>query len=259
MERGGGLRHGSIGATPDRARRRSRSIRVTILAWPVGAHGARPTGFHTNWIRTMTHNPASCWTAHHSQYHSAASAAQITKCRYVHQYGADRRTNNPRSSDMSARSAYLLLSFLSGMSRNQRHADPPGIVQALPNRLTGDRHDPAAGLSRDRASQPRSDFQRSALAQPRSALPALPHDPRRGRASSMPLVERLSPARYRRPFLRSVQLDGEPCAKAQTQAAKAASEGKTPAALRFNVTGGTHDRNPPNAQDDSYGASSTRR
>lgn len=250
----------------------------------------------------MTHNPASCWTAHHSQYHSAASAAQITKCRYVHQCGAERRSSNPQSSDMSARSADLLLSFLSGMSRNPRHADPPGILRALSDRLTGDqpdralhmrrhrwhlagyqdprlprrprpsaspparrraarsnRHDPTAGLSRDRASQPQSDFQPPARAQSRSALPALPHDPRRGRASPVPLVERFSSARDRRHLLRSVQLDGEPCAKARTEAAKAASEGRTPAALRFNVIGGTHDRNPPNAQDDSHGTSSTRR
>ena len=121
-------------------------------------------------------------------------------------------------------------------------ASPPARRRAA----RSDRDDQTDGLYLDRASQPRSDVQWPAWAQPRSALPARPHDPRRGRASPEPLVERLSPARYRRPFLRSVQLDGQPCAKARTQAAKDASEGRTPAALRFNVTGGTHDRNPPN-------------
>ena len=67
-------------------------------------------------------------------------------------------------------------------------------------------HDTQAGLPGDRAPQSRSDFQRTALAQPRGALPALPHDPRRARASPSALVERLSQACTRRPLFRALQL-----------------------------------------------------
>lgn len=69
-----------------------------------------------------------------------------------------------------------------------------------------DPHDPQARLSRDRPPQSRSELQRAALAQPCSTLPALPHDSRRGRAPATPMVERVPPARARRPLLRPVQL-----------------------------------------------------
>ena len=69
-----------------------------------------------------------------------------------------------------------------------------------------DPDDAQARLSRDRPPQPRPDLQRPAMAQPRRALPTLPHDPRRSRTSPTPLVERLPTARARRPLLRSIQL-----------------------------------------------------
>ena len=74
-------------------------------------------------------------------------------------------------------------------------------------RATGRRPDDAkARLPGDRSSQPRPDVQRSALAQPRSALSALPHDPRRSRTSAPPVVECVPAARLGRSFHRAVQL-----------------------------------------------------
>ena len=66
--------------------------------------------------------------------------------------------------------------------------------------------DPKARLPGDRSSQSRPDVQRSALAQPRSALSALPHDPRRSRTSAPPVVECVPAARLGRSFHRAVQL-----------------------------------------------------
>lgn len=66
--------------------------------------------------------------------------------------------------------------------------------------------DPKARLSGDCSSQSRPDVQRPALAQPRSALSALPHDPRRSRTSAPPLVECVPAARLGRSFQRAVQL-----------------------------------------------------
>ena len=63
-----------------------------------------------------------------------------------------------------------------------------------------------AGLSRDRPPQPRPDLQRATLAQSCRALPALPHDPRRSRASPSSLVERVPPASAGRPLFGSLQL-----------------------------------------------------
>jgi len=119
--------------------------------------------------------------------------------------------------------------------------------------------DTQARLSCDRPPQPRPDLQRPALAQSRSALPALPHDPRRGRASSAPLVERVPQTGDRRPLFGSLQLEAEPSARVRTWAAKAASEERMPAALRFNFAGGTHDRDPSNPQDDRHGTTPARR
>ena len=74
-------------------------------------------------------------------------------------------------------------------------------------RTTGRRpDDPKARLPGDRSSQSRPDVQRSALAQPRSALSALPHDPRRSRTSAPPVVECVPAARLGRSFHRAVQL-----------------------------------------------------
>lgn len=74
-------------------------------------------------------------------------------------------------------------------------------------RTTGRRpDDPKARLPGDRSSQSRPDVQRSALAQPRCALSALPHDPRRSRTSAPPMVECVSAARLGGSFYRAVQL-----------------------------------------------------
>ena len=58
-----------------------------------------------------------------------------------------------------------------------RRLRPSASSSARRRAARSDRHDPTAGLSRNRASQSRSDFQRFALAQSRSTLPALTHDP----------------------------------------------------------------------------------
>lgn len=63
-----------------------------------------------------------------------------------------------------------------------------------------------ACLLGDRPPQPRPDVQRPTVAQPRGALSALPHDPRRPRTSSAPVVECFSTARLGRSFHRAVQL-----------------------------------------------------
>ena len=67
-------------------------------------------------------------------------------------------------------------------------------------------HHAQARLSCNCAPQPRSDLQRTGLAKSRGALPTLPHDPRRGRASPAPLVECLPPARNGRPLLGALPL-----------------------------------------------------
>lgn len=141
--------------------------------------------------------------------------------------------------------------------RLARWSRPPASPPARLRAARGNRDDAHAGLSRDRPSQPRPDLQRPALAQPRGAVSALPHDPRRSRTSSAPLVERLSPTRDRRPLLGSLQL--APFATMRTRAAIAASQERMPVALGFNVSGGTHDRNPSNPQDDRHGPSPARR
>ncbi len=84
-----------------------------------------------------------------------------------------------------------------------------GVGSATPGLRAArrDPHDAQARLSGNRAPQPRSDLQRPALAQSRCSLPAMPYDPRRARASSAPLVERLRVARDRRSFLGPLQLD----------------------------------------------------
>jgi hypothetical protein len=66
--------------------------------------------------------------------------------------------------------------------------------------------DPKARVPGYRSSQPRSDVQRSALAQPRSALSALPHDPRRPRTPAPPVVECVPASRLGRSFHRAIQL-----------------------------------------------------
>jgi hypothetical protein len=136
---------------------------------------------------------------------------------------------------------------------------PSASPRARLRTARSDPHDPQARLSRNRAPQSRSDLQRTALAKPRRTLPALPHDPRRARASPSPLVERLSPTRARRPLFWSLQLEDAPSARTRNGAAKAASEERMPTALRFKFCGGTHDRNSPKPQDDRHGTSPVRR
>ena len=90
-----------------------------------------------------------------------------------------------------------------GLARRPRSSAP---VRAGVRAARCDPDDAQACLSRDRAPQPRPDLQRPAMAEPRRALSALPHDPRRGRTSPAPLVERLPSPRSRRPLLRPIQL-----------------------------------------------------
>jgi hypothetical protein len=176
-----------------------------------------------------------------------------TRRRAVRALSAPART--PRYA--ASRHGWRLVGYRdSRLARRPRpSASPPAWLCAA----RGDRHDAQASLSRDRAPQPRSDLQRSALAQPRRALSALPHDPRRARTSPASLVERLSPACARRPLFWHLKLEGGPSAKTRTRAAKAASEGRIPAAFRFKFSGGTHDRNSSNLQDDRHGTSPARR
>ena len=122
-----------------------------------------------------------------------------------------------------------------------------------------DPNDAQARVSGDRAPQSRSDLQRTALARSRRALPAMPHNPRRARASPAPLVECLSPACARRPLFWPLQLEDATSARARSRAALAALEGRMPAALRFNCSGGTHDRNRSKQQDDRDGATAAGR
>jgi hypothetical protein len=82
-------------------------------------------------------------------------------------------------------------------------ASSPGIRHAR-----RDPHDAQARLSGHRAPQSRSDVQRTALAQSRCLIAALPHGPRRARASSPTPVERLPQTGARRPFFRALQLSG---------------------------------------------------
>ena len=90
-----------------------------------------------------------------------------------------------------------------GLVRRSR----PAIAAAARVRTAGaDPHHAQARLSGDRAPQPRSDLQRTGLAKSRGALPTLPHDPRRGRASPASLVECLPAARARRPLLGTLPL-----------------------------------------------------
>ena len=96
----------------------------------------------------------------------------------------------------------------------------------------GDPDDAQTRLSRDRPPQPRSDLQRAQMAEPGGALSALPHDPRRGRAPPAPLVERLSTPCPRRSLYRTVQLSGDPSAAANRCTA-AARDGRR----RCHVTG----------------------
>ena len=146
---------------------------------------------------------------------------------------------------------------------------------ATPARLCGARRDPddaQARLSRHRPPQSRPERQWPALAQPRRVLSALPHDPRRGRASSAPMVERLPPARARRPLHRSIPLGPLPAAAARSGrrracprisrqlAVRIASEARPPMAFRFPVTGRPfHDRTLSKLQDVSDGEITSRR
>ena len=118
----------------------------------------------------------------------------------------------------------------------------------------GNPNDAPPGLSRDRASQSRSELQRPAMAQSRGPLSALPHDPRRGRASSAPLVERLSTPGSRRPVHRPLQLEPvfarisrNTCRGAATPARALFNplrmEARPPLVRRFKVVGRlAHDR-----------------
>lgn len=67
-------------------------------------------------------------------------------------------------------------------------------------------HDAQTRLSCHRTPQPRSDFQRAAMAQSRCPLPTVPYDPRRARASPPSLVECLPPTGVGRPLHRPIQL-----------------------------------------------------
>lgn len=118
----------------------------------------------------------------------------------------------------------------------------------------------AAGLSCDRPSQSRSDRQRSALAQPRRALPAMSHAPRCGRAPPTPLVECLSPPRARRslhwPLWLSNSLNAPPSRRrrALVVAATNPPRGEDAVALRCDGAGGRCDGYLPDSQDDRDGA-----
>ena len=116
----------------------------------------------------------------------------------------------------------------------------------------GNPHDAQARLLGDRAPQSRSDLQRTALAQPRRTLPTVPHDPRRARASAPAMVERLSRACDRRSVFGPLQLGNAMSARTRSRAA-AALEGRMPAVLRYDYTGGSHDRDPSQPQDDRHG------
>ena len=90
-----------------------------------------------------------------------------------------------------------------GLARRSR----PAIATAAGVRTAGAYSNHAqTGLSGDCAPQSRSDLQRTGLAKPRGALPTLPHDPRRCRASPAPLVERVPSACARGPLLRPLPL-----------------------------------------------------
>ena len=131
-------------------------------------------------------------------------------------------------------------------------------------RTTGRRpDDPKARLPGDRSSQSRPDVQRSALAQPGSALSPLPHDPRRSRTSAPPVVECVPAARLGRSFHRAVQLAAvagrripqdrqrraEPClwAGSASRVADIQSGGRFQHGCRSS--GAQHDQRPPQSRD----------
>lgn len=164
------------------------------------------------------------------------------------------------------------------------------IAAAARVRAAGaDPHHAQARLSRDRAPQPRSDLQRTGLAKSRGALPTLPHDPRRGRASPASLVECLPPARARRPLLGTLPLTRSwlpispsprrparthigTCGTSGTCSQKFADRrpalhgrsrllcrGEDAAALSIQCFGGDDDRSLSGSQDDRDGTAAARR
>lgn len=273
MSSGSGLRRGSI-----RAARRPSPQAVSVHT----GDGPRPPGSHTKSIRDterrmIDHQPGEI-PALDADFLLSFSCGMIQNRCHADPPGTSLALPNRLTGDQLYRALQTrrrTLRALSAPARTPRYAasrhewrlvgyrdsrlarrprpspSPPAWLCAA----RGDRHDAQASLSRDRAPQPRSDLQRTALAQPCRALSALPHDPRRARTSSASLVERLSPARARRPLFWPLQLEGGPSANTRCRADKAAAEGRMPAAFRFKFSGGTHDRNSSNLQDDRHGTS----
>lgn len=135
----------------------------------------------------------------------------------------------------------------------------------------GDPDDSQAGLSRDRAPQPRPDVQRAALAKPRRALPPLPHDPRCARTPEASLVECVPPACVGRPLYRPLRLrasakregnfDFEPVCTGLNRLARA-SDWLQSGGCRWReceCTGAEHDRSLPDPRNDRGDATSARR
>ena len=89
------------------------------------------------------------------------------------------------------------------LARRQRPAAPPNAVVRA---TRSDPYDAPTSLPRHCAPQPRSDLQRTALAQPGSPVSAVPHDPRRSGAPQAAMVECVPPACPGRPLHGSVRV-----------------------------------------------------
>ena len=98
------------------------------------------------------------------------------------------------------------------MARRPRSAAASG---ARVRSARGYPYDAQARLPCHRPPQSRPDLQRAAMAQSRRVLPALPHDPRRSRASPASMVECLSATRLGRPLHRQIQIAASRACKAR--------------------------------------------
>ncbi len=176
----------------------------------------------------------------------------------------------------------------------RRHvARQPWPSCKTPTRFHSARCDPddaQTRLSRDRSPQSRPDLQRPEMAKSGGALPALPHDPRRGRAPPASLVERLSTPCPRRSLHGTIQLGADTsvaahgCAMAGRDGRSGdhvigtawsisiarprsparimidrASEARARWPVRLTCAGASSDRNPPKPQDDRNGATAAGR
>ena len=149
------------------------------------------------------------------------------------------------------------------LAGRQRPAAPPIAVICV---TRSDPYHAPTGVPRHCASEPRSDLQRTTLAQPGSPVSAVPYDPRRTGAPQAPMVECVPPACSGRPLHRAVRV-AEPEGRGgqlhfDTRASRGTSSRLTSAPFESGgcrwaaepPDGAQNDRTSPNAQDNRDGA-----